>query len=808
MGGQVGALRVLMGADWAQLQADMAKAKGVVAESRAEFALFGRAGKDAQRVLVDLGEGSEHTGRAARHMGSMLAHSMGGFNREGAIAVHLLTEGISGGIGKLTLAAGVAMAAVGFAVHRIEEAWKKSGEAEKEYLKASAEGLRKTMEERAEILDRRLGANWHKVAELAHEAEVAQAKAAESAKAFKDVGFLWNPMGDTRSDFKERMMKDAAAAEEAQRKLNAEVLKGLEDAREKAEKFHDELRKAAGDRDLQDSLKDMPEPFRRAFMDSVKYAAQLKEKIDGIVPSAERVERALKGVSPQERAEWDKKALEAEETRARLAEEAAAAAATKLDADQASAAETFTKPYRERAEKAKEALDAERSIGAMTTVEAAARADMVKLGERLATAHGMELQSLNDSLNALAEVVFFERARTAEKQRQKELEEALKKLMKDEEAIAQGIERAGKLRTENDRLALEAAGGLSAKEKELLDLRREREEELKKIPAGGGVIDTGALARGAVEEEYRRRELIIDQKYDRLAAEGDHASYVARRAEALKAAADELGDVRLQTEALLGEEDKRYEAEQERIRSELLEGRLSRQGAYAAEELALQAHESKLELIKAKGLKAERDRQVQEALGGDDIGAGFEARISQLRDETAGWGRLGAQMADVAVTNLSGGVAQALEDVARGTKTGSQAFREWAASFGFEVARMIEQALILKAILAIFPGLGGAGAGAAAAPAAGAQTGGSFRVPGFGGLDSQLAVMRVTPGELIRVTNPGEGGGVGPIHLTVINRPAAVVADTVAEKMSPEARGMIVATTLRRGGSRARRAPE
>src|SRR3989338_4747964 len=67
--------------------------------------------------------------------------------------------------------------------------------------------------------------------------------------------------------------------------------------------------------------------------------------------------------------------------------------------------------------------------------------------------------------------------------------------------------------------------------------------------------------------------------------------------------------------------------------------------------------------------RIEREGQLREAVAGGDFGAGFQARVSQLREETAAWGRLGAQMADLATQGLSGGVAQALEEVARGTKS-------------------------------------------------------------------------------------------------------------------------------------------
>ena len=173
-------------------------------------------------------------------------------------------------------------------------------------------------------------------------------------------------------------------------------------------------------------------------------------------------------------------------------------------------------------------------------------------------------------------------------------------------------------------------------------------------------------------------------------------------------------------------------------------------------------------------------------------------------------------MADVAVNDLSGGVASALEDIARGSKTATEAFRAFAADFAFQVVRMIEQALIMKAILSLFPGLGGAAGGAAgagtgaaaasAAPAPAGAHGGTWRVGGFGGLDSQLVTMKLSPGELVRVSNgANQGGGNGDVHVALTVRPPAVIADEVMARSSPDARAAIVASALRRSGRRGMR---
>src|SRR5439155_17998434 len=150
------------------------------------------------------------------------------------------------------------------------------------------------------------------------------------------------------------------------------------------------------------------------------------------------------------------------------------------------------------------------------------------------------------------------------------------------------------------------------------------------------------------------------------------------------------------------------------------------------------------------------------------------------------------------------------------SKTAGEAFREFAVDFAFQVARMIEQALIMKAILALFPGLGaaggaaGAGAGAVAAGAGAAATGahgGTWRVGGFGGLDSQLVTMRLSPGEMVRVTNGANGGGgTGDVHVALSVRPPAVIADEVMAKSSPEARAAVVGSALSRSGRRGMRA--
>jgi lambda family phage tail tape measure protein len=294
--------------------------------------------------------------------------------------------------------------------------------------------------------------------------------------------------------------------------------------------------------------------------------------------------------------------------------------------------------------------------------------------------------------------------------------------------------------------------------------------------------------RQAITREGREKELAWQADYQQrlLALAGEGETDQAR----LAALATEQRLAALQ-------EETRKQVEELRRRGELTRAQEVENAAAGARE------------------RIARQGQLQQAVTGDDFAAGFQGRISQIREETAGWGQLGAQMADVAVNDLSGGVASALEEIARGSKSATEAFREFAADFAFQVARMIEQALIMKAILSLFPGLGGAaggaagaGAGAAAASAAPAATGahgGTWRVGGFGGLDSQLVSMKLSPGELVRVSNGANSGGEGDVHVALTVRPPAVIADEVMARSSPDARAAIVSSALRRSGRRGMR---
>ena len=151
---------------------------------------------------------------------------------------------------------------------------------------------------------------------------------------------------------------------------------------------------------------------------------------------------------------------------------------------------------------------------------------------------------------------------------------------------------------------------------------------------------------------------------------------------------------------------------------------------------------------------------------GDDTFANLEAAVR-------GWGN--------EFTNM-------LADAAM---TGELSFSKLANSVIRDLLRMQIQASITKplfdflpgAIRGLFPG-SASSAGADAAPGwtsgadlPGFATGGSFRVGGAGGTDSQLVAFRASPDETVSIAGPGQGGGGAPnVTVQVINQSGTELA--------------------------------
>jgi len=160
---------------------------------------------------------------------------------------------------------------------------------------------------------------------------------------------------------------------------------------------------------------------------------------------------------------------------------------------------------------------------------------------------------------------------------------------------------------------------------------------------------------------------------------------------------------------------------------------------------------------------------------------------------------------------LTGGVVDALDRVTQGAMTAKEAFRALAADFARMASKMAMQAALANLFSGAF-GIAspttGPSKGGWVPPATTGAHGGTWRVGGIGGLDSQLVQMRLSPGEMVRVTDGANsrGGDGGPVYVDLSVRPPAVIADDVLARSSPEAKASVVSSAVRRGGRRGERA--
>lgn len=105
------------------------------------------------------------------------------------------------------------------------------------------------------------------------------------------------------------------------------------------------------------------------------------------------------------------------------------------------------------------------------------------------------------------------------------------------------------------------------------------------------------------------------------------------------------------------------------------------------------------------------------------------------------------------------------------TETGKLSVRDMVRSILSDLARLAANNAF-RSLLAPFFGIGAAGIGIPGAM--GWQTsvlpafaqGGSFRVGGSGGTDSQLVAFRATPGEMVDIRRPGQGDPNAPVNIT------------------------------------------
>jgi hypothetical protein len=115
-----------------------------------------------------------------------------------------------------------------------------------------------------------------------------------------------------------------------------------------------------------------------------------------------------------------------------------------------------------------------------------------------------------------------------------------------------------------------------------------------------------------------------------------------------------------------------------------------------------------------------KDNQAQVDALEEEKTAHLEDMERRKQFAASNTGDLIAKVGDFAIERFSSGMADAMVDFISGTKSAEQAFREFAASFLREIAKMIMQQIILNALRSVFSAFAGGGQAVAKA-ATGAQ---------------------------------------------------------------------------------------
>lgn len=314
--------------------------------------------------------------------------------------------------------------------------------------------------------------------------------------------------------------------------------------------------------------------------------------------------------------------------------------------------------------------------------------------------------------------------------------------------------------------------------KDLLREQADAAERLRRVQVESAAAAAGTSAR---EEELRRR--------------------IAEQEEAITA---ELGIENTTREAIVAS-----------YREELA----LLQGLRAEKTAAAALHPEDPPARRREGLRA-----VDDPTRGDDFAAGLHARMQQIATDEARLGRVGAEVADQFRFDVADGVTEGLDAIRAGTKSSSEAMNDFAANFARNTAQVLEQALILRMVGAIFGAAGGGAAtasvggsgslsaasseGIAASWAAGdAMAGGVVKRASAGGLDGRLVQMKLSPGEVMKMTGGGGDRG-GDVNVDLVVRPPAVIADEVMARASSQAKAAVIRKGMSRGGRRGVRAGE
>lgn len=339
----------------------------------------------------------------------------------------------------------------------------------------------------------------------------------------------------------------------------------------------------------------------------------------------------------------------------------------------------------------------------------------------------------------------------------------------DGPATAPGAASTPRGATDGEREKVEAARQALF---ELVDMRRDMEHEVTKI----GQSETG---KQLADMAYR---------YERLREE--FAGNEFALTEIARAESAERSAIIGQADEGLLDEHREFQAERKRLADEAVAqlAALDMNSTDAAIAQTNREFDELVRLAKLRGeeiVEIERERAATIATirkqADPGLAGGFTGEIERMGEEFHNLGRIGAKVA----TGLHSGLSDAITSFATGAKSASQAFGDFARSFLTQIVSMIAQAAVLallQSIISFGTSAETGGASFAAALSAGlgalsglprAEHGGSFRVGGTGGIDSQVVGVRATPGEVVSVQTPQQarsgGGMAGKLRIEVLN---------------------------------------
>jgi len=307
-----------------------------------------------------------------------------------------------------------------------------------------------------------------------------------------------------------------------------------------------------------------------------------------------------------------------------------------------------------------------------------------------------------------------------------------------------------------------AAGGTSVKLLEKLGLK-EAAEAAKNLDRT--LADFGKAAPASQPQDKAFLKLVDDSVKEWLA--GREFQRVSKELQPFR---ERMAQLNAET-ALFGETQETLRAKVAASRAELIRLTLAGddqidfiaevQAQYDSYKSQLEdVTETKLELIEVT--QEEIDQQVeqsllfakrqQEILEETDLVAGLKAGIRDLSEEYERWGLAARQAVHGVTDSIAGNATNAFLDYLEHVKSGKDAFKDFARSVLRDIARIIIQTLILKAIQGAAGGIGGLFSG-----------GGQNQIDLGGGAGLQPAGFAkggVVDGHLVPVGHGLQGGGV------------------------------------------------